>query len=166
MEILRRGNKGKERNRVRRVKFVEQEKKTCRMRLKEKKRRQRITSSRFVFSLDLSKLLRPGDTGVPGEAWPRLHYITHTHTHTHTELECNLSHSTAANPRLSFLSSSFSSHLFFSSVHDALRHNETVKKSPVWGWDPERMGGEGGGGVKWHYAKALFTIRLFNTVYL
>ena len=90
------------------------------------------------------------------------HMDTHTHTHTHTHKR-NLSHNyTAASPRLSFLSSVFSG-LFLSSAHDALWHNEAVKRSPVQRLRP-RGGGEGVGGCKvTPHQGTIFTTCLFNT---
>lgn len=54
--------------------------------------------------------------------------------------------------------------LFLSSAHDALWHNETVKRSPVEagaetkrGWEEGRGGVQGG--VKWHHTRALYLQR-------
>lgn len=81
-----------------------------------------------LYTGSFPNLQTPEESGKPGLS----NMTSHTHSHT---LKSNLSHNyTTASPCLSFLSSSLSSCVFgsfFSSAHDALWHNETVKRSPV-----------------------------------
>lgn len=87
---------------------------------------------------------------------------THKHTRTHTfSLICPITLLPA--PVFHFILSSCVLKSFFSSAHDALWHNETVKRSPVQRLELRTRrggGGDGGGGcVKWHHTRALYLQR-------